>query len=83
MNKRFAICAAALLAASACFGQAIWDKSHLDSVRVHIDRPAYATAYKSLIQKADCLLGVTPLSVMDKKRPAPSGDNHDYTSLAR
>ena len=83
MNKKFAVCAAALLAVSACFGQAIWDKSHLDSVRVHIDRPAYATAYKSLIQKADRLLDVTPLSVMDKKRPAPSGDNHDYTSLAR
>ena len=83
MNKKFTFLVSGLLAASACFGQAIWDKSHLDAVRTQLDRPTYTTAYKSLISKADRLLDAAPLSVMDKKRPAPSGDNHDYTSLAR
>ena len=68
---------------SSCFAQSIWSKAHLDSVRMHLDRPMYMAAYKALKNRADALLDVQPLSVMDKQRPAPGGDNHDYTSLAR
>ncbi len=43
----------------------------------------YSMAYEALIQKADGLLDAEPLSVMLKELPSPSGNNHDYTSLAR
>ena len=39
-------------------------------------------ALDSLITAADKLLSVRPPSVTEKRRPAPSGDPHDYTSLA-
>lgn len=63
--------------------QSIWNREHLESVRTQLDRPMYQQAYKALIQDADKLLDATPLSVMSKKKPSPTGDNHDYTSLAR
>lgn len=66
-----------------CHAQAILDIRHLENVRTQLDRPMYAAAYGTLIAQADSLLDVVPLSVMDKERPAPSGNNHDYTSLAR
>jgi hypothetical protein len=39
-------------------------------------------ALDSLIEAADKLLAVQPPSVTEKQQPAPSGDPHDYTSLA-
>ena len=63
--------------------QSIWDRTHLDEVKTQLDRPMYAEAYSALLRQADHLLDVKPYSVMDKERPAPSGNNHDYTSLAR
>lgn len=74
---------AALLAAVSLSAQAVWDRAHLDRVKTQLDRPMYAEAYRALIAGADSLLDCTPLTVMQKERPAPSGDNHDYTSLAR
>lgn len=81
--KRFSLIITGLMAANICSGQAIWDKSHLERVRGELNRPMYAVAYENLLNDADSLLRLKPLSVMDKKRPSPSGDNHDYTSLAR
>lgn len=37
-------------------------------------------AYQDLIHKADSLLGMEPVSVMDKGLVPPSGDKHDYMS---
>jgi hypothetical protein len=39
-------------------------------------------AYKLLIQEADAALSQGPFSVMEKKNTPPSGDKHDYMSLA-
>ncbi len=72
-----------LLASSATFSQAIWDRAHLEQVKTQLDCPMYSQAYDALIADANRLLDAAPLSVMDKQLPAPSGDNHDYTSLAR
>lgn len=74
-----------LLSVSAIYteAQSIWNRDHLDSVKTQLDRPMYGAAYSALIDNADRLLDVKPYSVMDKERPAPSGNNHDYTSLAR
>lgn len=63
--------------------QSIWNRSHLESVKNQLERPMYQQAYNALIGDADKLLEVEPLSVMSKKKPSPSGNNHDYTSLAR
>ncbi len=40
------------------------------------------TAYKQLMTMADKLLQYAPVSVMDKKEFPPSGDKHDYMSIA-
>lgn len=73
----------ALLSVTAANSQAIWSRQHLDQVKIQLDRPMYSQSYKALIENADKLLTATPLSVMQKEKPSPSGDNHNYTSLAR
>lgn len=42
----------------------------------------YLTAYRQLIRDADKALREGPFSVMEKTQTAPSGDKHDYLSLA-
>jgi hypothetical protein len=44
--------------------------------------PAVAAAYRSLIARADKALAAGPWSVVDKKVVPPSGNKHDYLSLA-
>lgn len=41
-----------------------------------------AAAYKQLIKEADQALSFGPVSVMEKKNIPPSGNKHDYMSLA-
>lgn len=43
---------------------------------------AIMPAYKQLIKEADAALKYGPVSVMEKKNSPPSGDKHDYMSLA-
>ena len=83
MRKKLITVLTVLASATLCHAQAIWDRSHLEQVRTELDRPMYAKAYEALIRQADTLLNAEPYSVMNKERPSPSGDNHDYTSLAR
>lgn len=68
---------------SSLMAQSIWDRSHLEEVRSHLDQPYYAVAYGHLIEQADDLLNAQPLSVMLKKDAPASGDMHDYMSIAR
>lgn len=72
-----------LLSSMTATAQSIWNRAHLDTVKRQLDRPMYSQAYNALIAEADSLLDARPLSVMDKEKPSPSGNNHDYTSLAR
>jgi len=44
--------------------------------------PALIPAYRQLLQDADKLLDQAPLSVMQKTAIPPSGDKHDYMSIA-
>jgi hypothetical protein len=44
--------------------------------------PAIAAAYRQLIARADAALARRPGSVMDKTTIPPSGDRHDYLSIA-
>ncbi|MDO4318982.1 MAG: alginate lyase family protein [Bacteroidales bacterium] len=72
-----------LCATTTVSAQAVWNRGHLDAVKNSLDRPMYAIAYDALTADADSLLGVEPLSVTMKQKAAPSGDCHDYVSLAR
>lgn len=83
MRKIIVSAIALTMSASALYGQSIWDRGHLDNVKTQLERPMYSQAYEALTERADRLLDVEPLSVMMKKKPSPSGDNHNYTSLAR
>jgi len=44
--------------------------------------PRYLAAYQKLVKDADKALTEAPFTVMDKKLIPPSGDKHDYLSLA-
>jgi|SRR6184192_1831471 len=43
---------------------------------------ALRPAYERLVREADAALKAGPFSVMDKQRTPPSGDRHDYASMA-
>lgn len=50
--------------------------------KVKANDPAVAEAYKQLLKDADKALKFAPVSVMEKKNMPPSGNKHDYMSLA-
>ncbi|MEO6612241.1 MAG: alginate lyase family protein [Chitinophagaceae bacterium] len=50
--------------------------------RIGISDPLIMPAYKQLLKDADKALQFGPVSVMEKKNDPPSGDKHDYMSLA-
>ena len=60
------------------------DPQVLEGVRTSIQSGSkeYAAALKALRKEAEKALAVHPGSVVDKKRASPSGDRHDYMSLA-
>ena len=51
-------------------------------IRVRSKDPALMPAYEQLLQDADRLLDYAPVSVMQKSGVPPSGDKHDYMSIA-
>lgn len=63
----------------------ILDAGALSKVResVQANGKEYREPYKKLIRDADKILNDGPVSVMDKSQLPPSGDKHDYMSLAR
>ena len=50
--------------------------------RINTKDPVIMPGYKLLIKDADKALQYGPVSVMEKKNVPPSGDKHDYMSLA-
>lgn len=50
--------------------------------RINAKDPLILPAYKQLIKDADKALEFGPVSVMEKKHIPPSGNKHDYMSLA-
>jgi hypothetical protein len=50
--------------------------------RIAAKDPVLMKAYETLIKDADKALKFGPVSVMEKKNLPPSGDKHDYMSLA-
>ena len=72
-----------LAASLAVEAQSIWNRAHLENVRISITSGDYRPALEFLTRQADSLLEATPLSVMLKKAVPASGDKHDYMSQAR
>jgi hypothetical protein len=60
------------------------DAKALKNNKARVDRkePAIMPAYEQLIKDADKALLFAPVSVMEKAKLPPSGDKHDYMSLA-
>ncbi|MEN8651302.1 alginate lyase family protein [Streptomyces sp. 21So2-11] len=63
---------------------AVLDGKQLRETRRRLDRgdPALRGALNDLVARADDRLGQGPWTVVDKPKPAPSGDPHDYLSQA-
>ncbi|GGQ64378.1 alginate lyase family protein [Streptomyces asoensis] len=62
----------------------VLDGARLQRTKAALDRgdPRLRTAVRTLAARADAWLGQGPWTVVDKPRPAPGGDVHDYLSQA-
>ena len=54
----------------------------VNKTKIESDNSSAITAYKHLLKDADKALQYGPVSVMEKEIIPPSGDKHDYMSLA-
>ncbi len=63
--------------------QTVWDADRLAKVKSSLNQPFYSKVYLNLVNQADKLLDVQPLSVIMKEKIPASGDKHDYMSQAR
>lgn len=63
---------------------AVLDGTRLQQTRLRLDRgdPRLRRAVRALTTRADRWLNQGPWTVVDKPRPAPGGDVHDYLSQA-
>lgn len=59
-----------------------WSESNLSAAKARLTDPLLNPAYKSLITSADQALNCQPFSVTHKTTLPPSGDKHDYLSIA-
>ena len=62
----------------------IWNAQHLEETKEKIGKndETYMSAYKDLITRAEAHLNTKFYSVMQKKHVSPTGDKHDYMSMA-
>src|SRR5882757_4757723 len=58
------------------------DALQKNKTKIKSNDPLLLPAYKQLLKDADKALEFAPVSVMEKKNNPPSGDKHDYMSLA-
>ncbi|MEV6500311.1 alginate lyase family protein [Streptomyces prunicolor] len=81
-----AVCvpSAAAHSASAAPNTAVLDGTRLQQTKLRLDRgdPQLRRALKQLTTRADNWLHQGPWTVVDKPKPAPGGDVHDYLSQA-
>lgn len=72
----------ALVASFAAFAQQVWDFEYMNQLRT-TDDPTIVTSRAAIARAADKLLGLAPVTVMNQRQVAPSGNPHDYFSMAR
>lgn len=73
------LCTLSLLPASA---EGVWRAERMAGIKASSD-PTIVTARKALIRQADKMLSEEPASILSQQKVAPSGDVHDYFSMAR
>ncbi|MCE2825373.1 MAG: alginate lyase family protein, partial [Sediminibacterium sp.] len=81
MKKYFSI-VLLCLAHQILFAQTPKVYSYSGKVLLYNKTSANATALKALVEQANNALEFRPVSVMEKDGMPPSGDKHDYMSLA-
>jgi hypothetical protein len=59
-----------------------WRPERLIAAKAALGSPEIAPAYAALRRRADAALAGPTYTVVDKTQAPPSGDKHDYTSLA-
>ncbi len=70
-------------AQTTCPSTLLWRPDALAAQKARIDKaPASVPAYAALIKDADKAMTQGPWSVLDKTKVPPSGDKHDYMSIA-
>ncbi len=82
MNKGKRILIVALAAASALSGMAdtMWNLERMAQTR---NEGRAEEARTALIRQADKMMAQEPTTILDQQQVAPSGDKHDYYSMAR
>lgn len=83
MGKFIQVVVALVLVTTNLTAQSLWNPEQLERVKKSLDQPRYSKAYEALLQDADRVLGLPPLSVMMKEKVPASGNKHDYMSQAR
>lgn len=64
--------------------QLYWSRTNLNKVKDNLDEQPYKKAYIALIKKAEKFVTQEDLSIVeDKEHIPPSGNIHDYMSIAR
>ena len=80
MKRFFSIVIVILMTVGAFAEGILWD---LDKMRAQQSEPALAAPIAGIIRDADKMLANPVPLITDKKKVAPSGDKHDYFSMAR
>jgi len=60
----------------------LWRPEWLQELKAGRDKAPLNATFKAIIGEADASLGQAPLSVVEKTHVPPSGDKHDYYSVA-
>ncbi len=80
--RKFFLVAYVLIAVSVSAHVGVWDFDYMKSLRESSD-PAMVDARKAIARAADKVLEEEPATVLEQKSVAPSGNKHDYYSMAR
>lgn len=62
--------------------ESVWQTERMEQLKTSSD-PTIVSARAALVRQADKILTESPATVLDQKQVAPSGDVHDYYSMAR
>lgn len=71
-----------LYASLATMAEGVWDTTKMAQFKSSSDQ-TLLQARQALIRQADKVLNEAPATILDQQKVAPSGDKHDYFSMAR
>lgn len=80
MKRFFSLAAILVLAVTAFAHSILWD---IDHMRSRMSDPALEAPISGIIRDAEKMLATPIPLITDKQKIAPSGDKHDYFSMAR